>query len=184
MSGQHAGSGPGRAASATVARYRGTPWISSHAWPARRARTSKCGVLETGGGPHRRDGRNDRQRGNDGCLGRLQPALQPQGHGKATVSGLISAQFHRVPWCHGAASPDRFDRLNPPERRASPEFVVRRADHEAVTGAEVGADHPPRLPRAQPCCTACPCSPTAPPPAGGARRRRRIGRRRRDGRRR
>ena len=57
-------------------------------------------VQETGGGPHGDNRCGHHQGGNDGCLRGLEGSLQPQRHRKSTFPGLISAQFHRVPWCH------------------------------------------------------------------------------------
>ena len=69
-------------------------------------------VLESGRGPDHDDRRHHHEGGNDGGLGGLEGTLQPQGHGKATLSGLISAQFHRDPWCHGPGIRPVSDRHN------------------------------------------------------------------------
>ncbi|MDI2022274.1 hypothetical protein PJL18_02807 [Paenarthrobacter nicotinovorans] len=57
-------------------------------------------VLETVCSPHSDERKHHNNGRNERCLGRFQPALQPKGHREATVSGLISAQFHRVQSCH------------------------------------------------------------------------------------
>ena len=70
------------------------------------------GVQETCGGPHGENRGGHHQGGNNGCLRGLEGSLQPQRHRKSTFPGLISAQFHRVPWCHVRGVPARSDRLN------------------------------------------------------------------------
>ncbi|GAB5079553.1 hypothetical protein ARTHROSP310_26960 [Arthrobacter sp. AD-310] len=68
-------------------------------------------VLEAGRGPNGNDWSENHQGGQKGRLGSFNGTLQPQGHGKATVSGLISTQFHRVPWCHAGSAEPGSDRL-------------------------------------------------------------------------
>ncbi|GAA4043784.1 hypothetical protein GCM10023063_32840 [Arthrobacter methylotrophus] len=71
-------------------------------------------VLEAIGGPDTHERQDHHERRDDDGLDRLKGTLQPQRHGQATVTSLISAEFHRVLSCHGVPhSPGRRPQIPP-----------------------------------------------------------------------